>query len=240
MITFFHGGKIGDCAYSLPAIQAICQKHSSTAKLGIPDSLYHNMKDFLKEQPVIEDVFLCTSFDGENAISSNGEEIQVQYNLNLFRKQERSYDHIVTAHLKAFDVDWDLTHPWLTVSPLCVADLVVYYSPKHTGTWTKEDYKLIKPYISRSVFLGIGTQQEDFMEHSGLDIPWHKTETFSELAAVISGAKLVIGNTTAPIAVAEGLKKPRILDPHPSYRNCFPIGDNGTLDICEDTIRRFL
>jgi ADP-heptose:LPS heptosyltransferase len=86
---------------------------------------------------------------------------------------------------------------------------------------------------SRAVFVGLPEEHQQFCEVIGWDIPWHLTSNMLELAQVIAGAKLFIGNQSQALALAIGLGTPYYCEARrdlPLERNeCyFPNQPNGT------------
>jgi len=52
-------------------------------------------------------------------------------------------------------------------------------------------------------------------------------DDFLEMAQVIKGSKLFIGNQSSPFALAEIMKVPRCLEVCPTAHNVIPTGANG-------------
>lgn len=61
---------------------------------------------------------------------------------------------------------------------------------------------------TRAVFVGLPEEYSKFCEDTGWSIPWAKTNDMLELAEVIAGAKLFIGNQSQALALAIGLGVP--------------------------------
>jgi ADP-heptose:LPS heptosyltransferase len=55
-------------------------------------------------------------------------------------------------------------------------------------------------------------------------LEWVRVRDFLELAELIAGCKLFIGNQSFPYSLAEGLKVPRILELDPADPNVVPTG----------------
>jgi ADP-heptose:LPS heptosyltransferase len=62
-----------------------------------------------------------------------------------------------------------------------------------------------------AIFVGMPKEHEYFEWTFGITIPYHKTETVLELAKVIKGSKLFIGNSSFPLALAIGMGHPNIM-----------------------------
>jgi len=136
----------------------------------------------------------------------------VDYDLNNFRrhwlgqlKGTGRYTHLLEMHCKAFDVDLDWNEPWLNVPAKRVASVVIARSARqhsHRFPWKK----VIEKYKGDCVFVGLEAEHSAFCNNFGL-VPWFKTLHFLSLAEVINACDLFVGNSSAPLAVAEALKK---------------------------------
>ena len=64
------------------------------------------------------------------------------------------------------------------------------------------------------------------MKQSIPHLKWIQVNDFLELAGIIAGCKLFIGNQSFPFSIAEGLKVPRILEVYYKAANVIPEGEN--------------
>lgn len=78
---------------------------------------------------------------------------------------------------------------------------------------------VLKKYGKRALMVGLEQEHSIFTQQFG-KVEFHRTGDFLELARVIAGAKLFIGNQSAPYAIAEGLKMPAILEACPTALDC--------------------
>jgi hypothetical protein len=88
--------------------------------------------------------------------------------------------------------------------------------------------KVAERFRDQSVFVGTEEEHREFVRECGWRLPHHKTRNFLELARVIAGCKLFIGNQSSPYAIAEGLKKPAILEVWHDDANCLFFRDGVT------------
>jgi hypothetical protein len=80
-----------------------------------------------------------------------------------------------------------------------------------------------------------------FTKLTGLvNVPYHGTCPYRELAQLIAGSKLFIGNQSFPFALAEAMKCPRVLEVCPICPNCIPQSDNGYVRLTEGLLRHYL
>ncbi len=101
---------------------------------------------------------------------------------------------------------WDHSRPWLTVQPTPVADVVIHRSPRYHGRafpWSE----VLGRWGDRTVMVGSPAEHEAFTTEFG-DVRHCETATALDLAGVIAGAKLYVGNQSAPLSLAHGLTVP--------------------------------
>jgi hypothetical protein len=95
---------------------------------------------------------------------------------------------------------------WLKVTPKPVAEVVISRSNRYKNPWFPWK-KIIQKYKKKAVFVGIPEEYKLFCKRlNNREIPHHKTKDLLELAEVIAGSQLFIGNQSAPYSIAEGLK----------------------------------
>ncbi len=68
-------------------------------------------------------------------------------------------------------------------------------------------------------FVGTTAEHEDFCRSVG-PVPLLLTSSLLDLARVIAGSRLFVGNQSCPAAIAEGLKHALILEVYPPLPNC--------------------
>jgi hypothetical protein len=59
--------------------------------------------------------------------------------------------------------------------------------------------------------VGSPGEHADFIERFG-DVPYHPTANLLELASVIAGSRIFVGNQSSPYAISEGLKVRSVLE----------------------------
>lgn len=74
-------------------------------------------------------------------------------------------------------------------------------------------------------FVGLRSEWEDFCSKFG-HVRYRPTETFLDVARLIKGSRLFIGNQSACYAVAEGMKHNAVIEVFPQMPNCCFIRDN--------------
>jgi hypothetical protein len=75
---------------------------------------------------------------------------------------------------------------------------------------------------------------------TGLEIRRENTTSWKELAGVIRGCKLFVGNQSLAFSMAEAMKHPRVLEVCAYAPNCDPQGPNGHIRLTQGIIRKYL
>lgn len=204
------GGDIGDVCYSLPTIRALdvelvyLNVNPKYKLRGIGQTKFNEkgalmLKPLIESQPYIKEVRL---YDGE----------KVDYNLDLFRYfGDLTYSNLCYTMLKTFGVDpVEMTKQWLFVEPKVSPKPVLINKTERYLNNNVDWNTFIETYGMFMGFVGVEKEYDDFIKEYNCDIPFFPTNDFLELAQLISGSSLFIGNQSSPYAIAEGLKKDTI------------------------------
>lgn len=110
--------------------------------------------------------------------------------------------------------------PWLDVEAASHDfDIIINRTTRYI-TSHYHMHELISPFQGqKAAFVGLPEEWEMFSKTVGT-IPFLKTENLLELAQVIKGANLFIGNQSCPLAIAEGLKQNTIQETCRWIPNC--------------------
>jgi len=229
MKRFKHSGALGDLIYSLPIV-----RHFGGGEFylhlnqmdwigrhyyGAPPNPFHQgrmtqgdfeyMRRFMEAQPYI------TRF----AVLEKTTEIT--HNLDRFRPPFVGHpDNYINIYSNVFGLTLEQATqarvtPWLTVpKPTVIPDRpwVINRSarwiPPTPGSqwsqWKAEGRE------GQAVFVGLETEYQAFKQQTGWDIPWHQTQDQLDLAQVIAGAEVFVGNQSQALALAIGLGVPRV------------------------------
>lgn len=223
MKTFKHSGDLGDIIYSLPTIRAfgggiLCldpnagvseetiRRQCPEGKTKLDAGKIDFLKPILESQPYIKGV---RYWDGE----------QVTHNLNEFRmvfangNRRSPTANLADCHLERFGFAFSETDkPWLDVEGETVLDrpVIISRGPRVQGGYGR--LNAMKMDLQKdAIFVGMPKEHEYFEWTFGITIPYHKTETVIELAKVIKGSKLFIGNSSFPLSLAIGMGHPNIM-----------------------------
>jgi len=136
----------------------------------------------------------------------------IDYDLDDFRKNYSFYHqksiNICKKILRTFDLPFYETDlPWLTSDKKHVANFIfnrtLRYKNLETTTLLREYFEI---YKDSAAFVGIPEEYEEFCATIG-DIDYYEIKNFLELANIINGSKIFIGNQSSPMAIAIALGK---------------------------------
>ena len=133
----------------------------------------------------------------------------------LFRGFEGNY---VEAYYRTFDLSFTpdvYNETWLEADANKVAPVVInrtsrYRCPNGTGAWQG---LLEQANIGQNgIFVGNKDEHEDFENSTGFRVQYYPVQDFKQLADVIAGADLFMGNQSAAYSIAMGLGKASVLE----------------------------
>jgi len=234
-INFMHSGNAGDIIYALPTIKKIEEitgaKMNLYFRLNQPMDLpiYNNhpmgkvmlnqgmaqmLVPLIKKQAYIQN---CNIYINE----------RIDIDLDYFRYGLIPLDRGNIARWCGYitGVSPDLWKRWITVKPNIVYSGYIVVS--RSGRYQNKtiSYSFLQKY-SKVVFIGLEEEYKGFKAYyPGIQRAYFNN--FQEMAEIISGCKVFIGNQSFPFAVAEGLKVPRILELSLEVTNVIPEGEFG-------------
>lgn len=223
MKTYQTAGDWGDICYALPVIRyhgpgILLFEAVTYTREPMTAGRWETIAPLLEVQPYIR---------GTRPLNA-GE--RVDHNLNDFRALLFG-----AAHRRQLQIDKSLQSwmfeahgvpnsegetAWLTVpEPQRVAKVVINRSPRYHNArfpWRR----VAEKYAGDIVFIGPEQEHKEFCDRNHVHVPRHPTANFLEAAQVIAGAELFIGNQSCCYAIAEGLKKPAVLEVFLPMPNC--------------------
>lgn len=234
-LNVLHSGNAGDIIYALPTLKKM---HEVT---GAPIHLYlrlnqplilsgylsHPMGNVMLNEkmaamlsPLIEAqeyIKGCSAYDNQ----------KIHIDLDVVRSKTISVTSGNIARWYSYFTGFtpELWKSWLTVQPdkrysnsIILARSGRYRNPSI-------DYSFLRGY-SNIVFIGVADEYDE-MKKLVPNAEWVQVPDFYQLAGMIKGCKLFIGNQSFPYSIAEGLKIPRILEIYSKMANVIPEGENG-------------
>lgn len=199
---FSHSGDYGDIIYSLPAILAsgggelVLFPAPGKTRVTMTEGWAAGILPLLQAQTYLFNVRWC-----ENAKDSS---------LNGFRHHWGNGQNNADYHLRTQGMTWQARCvKWLWVEPKRVSAVIFSRSLRNHGH--AFDYRsALETYPDRA-FVGTPEEHEDFTSRYG-KIDRLDTKTLLDVAEVIEGADLFIGNGSAPCAISEGLKQNMVFE----------------------------
>jgi len=221
ILRFKHSGALGDLIYALPVV-----KHFGGGEfylhLGQMDWIgmyyygsapnpfhqgrmtaqdYNYMQSFMRAQDYI------TEFDAFSP------EREITHNLDRFRPAFVGHPtNYIDLYAQVFGIDQPLANqPWLTVPaprpipgrPIVINRTERWIPPTPGAQWAEWRSQ---GWADQAVFVGLENEYQKFQADTGwTTTPWVATPTMLDLAQVIAGASMFIGNQSSALALAIGL-----------------------------------
>lgn len=236
LLNITHSGNAGDVIYALPTIKKI---HEITR---VPINLYlrldkplpapiwsntkHTMGSVMINQSMANMLFPLLSSQTyiQNCEAYNNQKIHID--LDFFRNKTISLSNSNLARWCSYVTGFtpELWKPWLHTEPNpTYADKIILARSERYRNSTIS-YSFLKDY-KNTVFIGVKSEYED-MKKAIPDLKWLQVKNFLELAQIIAGCKVFIGNQSFPYSIAEGLKTSRILEAYYHVAHVIPEGEN--------------
>lgn len=244
MKKFKHSGTAGDTIYSLDIVKKMGGGEFSIAIGNIENCIMeytgrpadvapehigrYTEKDYEMLAPLIARQSYITSvsrwYSGDPDVDVDLD----HFRSYLYRQFE---GNIIEAYHKAFGLEWNdemYNDVWLEADPIREAAIVVnrtnrYLDPNSIDTW-----KLMcrsAELEKNAIFVGTENEHSAFVSQFECNIPYRPVRDFKELADLIAGADLFLGNQSMAYSIATGLGKDTMLEIHKikplQYSECF-------------------
>lgn len=231
MKTYKHSGTLGDLIYSLHLVKKMGGGHykvaienieNCVAKYGYrPEDVdpqhrgrfttrdFEMMAPLLERQSYINELTTWHQGDAEPDVDLD------HYRSVLYRTFE---GNILQAYHLAFGIPFtmsDYDTPWLEADVIEEAPVVITRSFRYRPANGEEGWRgLIETGMleGNSVFVGIPAEHADFEQTFGVKVPFRPVTDFLELASIINGAELFVGNQGFAYSLAVGLGKSTVLE----------------------------
>lgn len=205
-----HCGDYGDVIYAMPLLKSLkrvnlyFQDRNSICK-RILERL-HVLQPLLESQGYI---LTAKPHEGES----------IHWNAGDFRQYHNYEQSLAVSHWLHYKgqkhlprVTVDLKEPWLegiVPSPVSKGRVVIHRSPRYHNVYFQ--WKLVVQHYPDALFLGTPDEHKRFTEEFGY-IEHVPTENLLQMAEIITGSSLFMGNQSVGLAIAEGLKHPRAVE----------------------------
>jgi hypothetical protein len=217
MRWFGHSGDMGDIIYALPTLRAtgggllyLYHQHGKTWH-GMDADKAASLRSLLIFQQYIDEVVFCPAGHPPGA---------VDHDLNGFRDHGRPGRNLADMHLATHGLGPEPRNvPWLVVDRPGTQFPVILARSVRCRNECFPWQRVWEAYRGVAGFVGTVSDHEDFCRSVG-PVPRIPTANLLEMARVIAGSWLFIGNQSCPAAIAEGLKQPMILEVSPAMPSC--------------------
>ena len=231
-VSFLHSGHLGDIINALPLIKEIsinkkCKLFIETNRplpLHVQDPNHPFGKFYLTESPIKKMLPLLSKQTYiEKVDIFNNQNIDID--LNLFREMPinfnidsvRWYFHITGIH-------GDLDKPYLiNIGNHEIKEKIIIIRTKRRRN-DLINYNFLNNY-NDLLFLGLENEYKDLKKEIP-NLEFYDCKDFLEMAEIINSSKVFIGNLSFGYTLAEGLKKPRLLESGPNFPLVYPNGKN--------------
>lgn len=233
--TFKHSGARGDIIYSLPTVIAmgggvlkINRNGNHYFSLPVGDEEMSGILEFLRTQSYFQAV---EEWDGNPC----------DCELDIFRLKDIRINLLTVAMLNSFGVEFDLRKPWIEVDKIPIisrAEIVISRTSRYHAFLFP--WRALSGWVDKAVFIGSESEYQEFKTKTGLNVGWEKPRSWMEMAGIIRGSKLFVGNQSFPYSLAEGMKCARVLEECEYCPNCHPQSVNGHVRLSQPVIRKYL
>ncbi len=232
VVSCKHSGNAGDVIYALPAVRELGCAAGAVLKLELDvplrdKSIRHPLGAVQlnrKMYDMLAPLLSAQSYIRRLEVHERGS--AVDYDLDSFRDAPLLIDRLGISrwYFYMFGLAADLSRPWLTVEPdrTYAGCIVVARSFRYRNLALSHGFLEGRGDV---VFVGLRDEYEDFKRQ----VPsarWVEVRDFLELARIVAGARLFIGNQSFPYSLAEGLKVRRVLELDPGMPNVVPAGEH--------------
>jgi hypothetical protein len=222
VVTYSHGGDVGDLIYGLCAIKAAGGGDLAITRHAVRDVFTQKKADLLLPLLSVQPYIHYADYH-ETPVTPFGSDDKPEFvdvaldkfrEVQFHRRHHGHWENIAQTHLRLLGLPLEKSKdPWLVVDdPVSIPGrpVVFHRSPRYNNPafpWAR----IAERYRNQAVFVGSPSEHSTFCRSFGY-VPYHPTATYLDLARVIAGSKLFVGNQACPYAMAEGLHANAILE----------------------------
>lgn len=224
-------GDIGDCVF-LTAIlsklpngpHTLLLEPSTVTKARGPDGvakLHAAFSPLANSQPYIKECRIIIRGEQVDWASAGFRMASYEHGQTLLRAH---VNHLVKVHKIGNEIDGK--DQWLKVEPSPETKGKIVCN--RTGRYRNETFpwdEIVRHYNHRLVFVGLQHEWREFIAHFGY-VDFRPTGNLLEVAQMIAGSELFIGNQSCANACAEGLKHPIIQETNTVHPDCIYVRPN--------------
>lgn len=213
-MRFLHSGCIGDTIAALPSIRQLGGGHLVMSQLGnkriLRGERYEFVRPLLEAQPYIK------------SVSWEEEPQDIDYDFTNFRTLYKGDVSLAETQARYMGIEPLDESPWLSIDPDPRASgrIIVARSPRYQNyefPWRQ----IAKRQMARLLFIGFADERTSLEARMGGRLDFVECKDALEMARLIAGSILFIGNQSSPYWIAAGLGKKLIQEtylPNPDSR----------------------
>lgn len=217
-----HYGDLGDVVASLRTVWQMCEKHDRSAEYYLYP-IRGTREIMTKERaallvPLLESQPYITKCEWRDQPYG----VRLETAIRKFGKPKSlladHYPHWLNEEVP------HPTQPWLTVDAKKVAPIVINRTARYNAPsfpWAK----IVQQLGDQAIFVGHANEHQQFSRAFG-PIKYYPTSDLLEVAEVIAGCELFIGNQSCAANIAEGLKQAMVLEEDPTIPDLHIVRPN--------------
>ena len=224
-------GDLGDCVYLLCILKQLpggphdlCLRASESTKAKGPEGvkrLYDAVAPLALRQSYIRSV---TIIDQDTPVDWRSEDFRKRHYTKGETLMRAHLNHLVATH--GIGQGFTGRDPWLEVDPdpRSKGRIVV----NRTGRYRNDSFPwggIVAYYRHRLLFVGLPHEWKEFCGHFGY-VEHVPTNDMLDVARLVAGSDLFIGNQSCAYACAEGMKHNTIQETHLTFPDCIYLRPN--------------
>lgn len=224
-MTVSSSGDAGDCTYLLCILKHIpgtphalvLEPSPQTKAKGLDGvmRLFNLIGPLASIQPYVKTCHIITPDD---RVDWRSADFRIQHYQRGQTLMHAHLNNLIETHGIGHNINGNSA--WLTcgVSPESAGRIII----NRTGRYRNPFFQwaqVVKHYRNRLMFVGLHHEWREFCGHFGY-VDYRPTVNMLEVAELIAGCELFIGNQSCPNAIAEGLKKPLIQETDLTFPDC--------------------
>jgi hypothetical protein len=229
---FKHSGNAGDIIYALPAIFQLSHSkpihlHLQTGQPGKYGIAGHPLGNIMLNDKMVEMLSPLLLAHPKITTCDKYSTQPIDYDLDYIRKYpfQLNKGNIIHWYFWAFGVSANESKPWLNIVPDFSFNNAIVLARSKRYNSPGIQFSFLNKY-ERIVFVGVNEEYE-LMKKQIPSLQFQPVKNFLEMATIIAGSRLFIGNQSFPFAIAEALKVKRVLEVYFQSPNVAVSGSNG-------------
>lgn len=227
-------GDLGDCTYLLNLIRQIpnaphtlCLRSSPLTKAKGPEGvqrMFDLLAPLVRLQPYIAEIKIIQPGDPADWKS---EDFRQRHYTKGETLMQAHLNHLIRVH--GIGQNFISSQPWIFgVEPAAKSKGRVVIN--RTGRYRNDTFpwtEIVAHYRNKLLFVGLKHEWREFIGNHGY-VEFVETANLLEVAQLIAGSDLFIGNQSCAYALAEGMKHNTIQETHLEYPDCVYVRRNAS------------